>query len=70
MTDLEKTRNINIHIILFYSRSEISASHPHLSTSNLIGIKQYQFLDLSVNLEKLNMRNHYVSLTFIKSKFN
>ena len=69
MTDLEKTKNINIHNF-FYAGCEISANYPLFSTSYLIGIKQYQFLYPTVELAKLNMRNDYVSLMFIKSKFN
>ena len=38
------------------------------STSNLIEIKQLQFLLPTIELAKLNMRKDYVSLTFIKSK--
>ena len=70
MTDLKKTRNTNKHIIFFFAGSEISANYALFSTSNLIGINQYQFLLPSVESAKLDMRNDYVSLTFIKSKFN
>ena len=47
---------------------EISANYPLFSKSNLIEIK-HQFLYLTVELAKLSMRNDYVLLTFIKSKF-
>ena len=69
MPDLKKTRNINIHTnILLRRLHEISANYPLFSKSNLIEIK-HQFLYPTVELAKLSMRNDYVSLTFIKSKF-
>ena len=54
--------------ILLRRLYEIFANYPIFSKSNLIEIK-HQFLYPTVELAKLSMRNGYVSLTFIKSKF-
>ena len=47
----------------------ISANYPLFSQSNLIEIKQYQFLYPTVELALLSTSNDYVLLTFIKLKF-
>ena len=52
-----------------YIDYEISANFPLFSVSNSIDIKEYQFSYPTVELAKLSMRNDYVLMTFIKSKF-
>ena len=69
MPDLEKKTEILIYTkILLRRLYEISTNSPLFSKSNLVKIK-HQFLYPTVELAKLSMRNDYVSLSFIKSKF-
>ena len=70
MPNLEKNYKYLIYTQTFcYTGYEISANYLFFSASNLIEIKQYQLWYPTVELAKLSMRNDYVSLKFIKSKF-
>ena len=52
--DIEKLETIYTHKFC-YACYEISANYPFFSTSNLIGIQQYQFLYPTVELAKLSI---------------
>ena len=69
MPDFKKTGNINLPTNIFVTLAALFLQTIYFfSASYLIEIKQYHFPSPTVKLAKLNMRKHYVSLTFIKLK--
>ena len=63
MSDLQKTKNINIPKKNFVTLATKFLQITHFfSTSNLIEIKQYQFEWPIILLAKLSLRNDYVRI--------